>query len=277
MINKILYVTSVTQKLYEISGKYMLQSFVNCQTDGDLLITYEDEQGVDFPNKLRNDVENLSSKTKSKIHLYDLTYDAWLHEWVNNNKDVIPPEYGGTCVAYDNKIKDEWGTNFNRQAARWFRKIVSLNYVINNIYDKHYRKYYDVLVLLDCDVVFKKYLPSSLVLQTLGEYEVFYHLGINRRQRQTGIEAGFMGFRLPSRFLPIVFDCYQTGNYRKYERWDDGYIFRVLLDEHPNIASCDVVRPHIEQCGAHVIPHGPFADYVIHNKGIHNAQGLIVE
>ena len=40
---KTLYVTSFNKRLYEATGQNMIESFVYCKTEGDLLITHEDD------------------------------------------------------------------------------------------------------------------------------------------------------------------------------------------------------------------------------------------
>lgn len=256
--NSILYVTSVNKKLYQATGHKCISSFLRYNTEGDLLVTYEGDIPV---------VQNSNS-----YHVYNLDNDKWLKDWTDRNKDIIPPEYGGECTSWG---QCKWGTNFNRQAARWFRKIASLKHAVDK-----YGSQYDAIILMDCDTFFLRHLKASLIFQVFGDNEVFYHLGMNRRRRGTGVEAGFMGFRKTIHgfpFLQEVFRIYDCDEFKQYERWDDGYVFRMVLAEVDLYTSVDVVKPHIEQVGAHVIIHGPFAKYITHNKGIHQKMGLVTK
>ena len=71
-------------------------------------------------------------------------------------------------------------------------------------------------------------------------------------------------------FLNIVIDKFKTDDFKKYDRWDDGYIFRKAWEEHPEIPSRDVVGPHKLQPYAHVVRYGLFAKYIEHDKGCHS-------
>jgi hypothetical protein len=101
---------------------------------------------------------------------------------------------------------------------------------------------------------------------------LFFHLGTHRKRIGTGIESGFIGFSNDNKgfdFLQIVIDSFTSGDYRKYDRWDDGYVFRKIWEEHPEIPSKDVVGPHALKPFSHVVRYGIFAKYLEHDKGSH--------
>ena len=110
---------------------------------------------------------------------------------------------------------------------------------------------------------------------------IFFHLGKIRRRRGQGMESGFIGFQKKHGgydFLDLVIDKYQSGEYKKYKRWDDSYLFRKVWDEHclysdeNKISYRDVVGPNPET--SHVVEEGLFADYIEHNKGFHIECGI---
>ena len=67
----------------------------------------------------------------------------------------------------------------------------------------------------------------------------------------------------------MVIDTYTSRNYLKYDRWDDGYIFRKLWEEHPEFPSRDVVGPHPALPFSHVVKYCLFTDCIEHDKGSH--------
>jgi len=270
--NNILYLTSFNERLYRATGQYMIDSFIRCRIEGDLLATYEGN-----PSYIVNPQQIDSHNEDQQFFFYNLDQDTFLQDWIEANRDIIPPKYGGDCLAFEDKESGKWTndtdqtwiTGFNFQAARFFRKIASINYAMR------YSSDYELVVLLDCDTLFKKYLPEKVILDTINDKEVLYHLGCNRRLRGTGIEAGFMVFRTSSAFPRLVIECYISGQFRQYNRWDDGFIYRKVLEEHPEIPTIDVVPDHQEKVGGHVIPYSIFGEYVDHFKGSNQRAGII--
>jgi len=66
--------------------------------------------------------------------------------------------------------------------------------------------------------------------------------------------------------LQHVIDSFTSGDFKKYRRWDDGYVFRMIVNEHPEIKTRDIVE-NLEFMN--VVEPGPFGKFVKHNKGIH--------
>jgi len=134
-------------------------------------------------------------------------------------------------------------------------------------------------VWLDCDIVFKSNI-SQLVKNLLQNHEVFYHLGIHKYSQDKGVESGCIGFKKYNekfRLLEVMFDLYKTDKFKQYKRWDDSYMFKMAISKSLNISCLDIVQPYIERSGGHVICHGPFREYITHNKGIHQRSGLIIK
>ena len=241
---KTLYVTSFNKRLYEATGQNMIESFVYCKTEGDLLITHED------------DLDQIIPKHR-KFIFYNLDKDQWLAKWLKENEDIIPVSLGGKFEGeYEGRAK------FNTRASQWFRKIVAINRAL------HYKDKYDAIIYIDSDVVFTKHLPAENIEKIFDNHSVFYHLGEYRRKSKTGIESGVIGFNLKKQgelFLNIVINKFRSGEFRDYLRWDDGYMFRMVVNENPSIPTIDIA-----DCNeSNVVEYGPFADYIFHNKGIH--------
>jgi len=226
---------------HKATGKSMITSFVMWKTEGNLLITHED--------KIHDGI-----KKHRKFLFYDLEKDPFLHDWLEANKDIIPVEHGGT---FTGKFADK----FNKRAACWFRKIASINAALKCGYDR--------IIFVDSDSVFKRQLTEEYVDQVFDGHAMFYHLGKMRIERDMGIESGFIGWDLNNggrEYLQYVMDSFVSGDFRKYRRWDDGYVFRMIVDEHPEIRTKDVVK---DLEFMNVVGPGPFGNLVTHNKGIH--------
>ena len=241
---KILYVTSFNRRLYEATGQRMIESFVYHKTEGDLLITYEDDLSKDIPKH-------------RKFIFYNLEEDQWLTKWLKENEDIIPVSLGGLFEGvYEGRAK------FNQRASQWFRKIVALNKALD------YKDKYDAIIYLDSDTVFTKHLSSEKIDKIFDGSSMFYHLGDYRRRVKTGIESGIIGFNLQElgeELLGTVIYKFRSGAFRKYIRWDDGYVFRMVVEENPNISTRDLVS--CEE--SNVVEYGPFAQYIVHDKGVH--------
>ena len=81
-MNKTLYVTSFNKKLFDVTGKAMIESFLSSKIEGDLLVTHEDDIAQEIPK-----ADNIS--------LLKLEDYEFLNHWLRENKDIIPIEYGG--------------------------------------------------------------------------------------------------------------------------------------------------------------------------------------
>jgi len=269
-MNDILYTTTFNKKLFDATGQQMISSFFNSEIEGDLLIAYED------------DIEN-ELPLNDKTILFSLDRDEFLQNWLEKNKDFIPVEHGGTYPGNCNceeliELSSEshryghldkcLNMGFNRRSSLWFRKIAAMNHALKLSEEKGYSK----VVFIDSDVVFKNKITEEFMNKVFGNNGFFFHLGTHRKRIGTGIESGFIGFSKDNRgfeFLQIVIDSFTSGDYRKYDRWDDGYVFRKVWEEHPEIPSRDVVGPHAMKPFSHVVRYGIFAKYLTHDKGIH--------
>lgn len=248
---KVMYVTSFNDKLYNVTGRKMLHSFLNTKTEGDMLITHEK-----LDPKVIVKADNFTE--------YDLAEDQWLKDWTYNNRDIVAEKYGGEWkIDYGNKGpgNDE---GFRRQAARWFRKIVSLREAVR-IHD------HDAIVFVDSDTIFKRQLRAERIYKFLNGYALFHHTGEFRAKHDKGIESGFIGFNMNEggrEYLQRVFDCFESGDFRRYKRWDDSYVFHHVLTESTFLHN-DLVGHHIVKIGGRVVEHGPFRKDIDHAKGSH--------
>ena len=268
--NNTLYVTTFNKALYEATGKRLIETFnkyicKNGYGDAHLLIAQEDNvYDSDTTHLILHDILNLESYN-------------WLNDWLKKFDHIIPVEYGGSMpnecdcknlpVAkhfYKDHVRRCPNLGFNRRASKWFRKVAALHDAVHN-FD------YERIIFVDCDAYFKQELPESYLDKVFGDNDVIFHLGEHRKRLGTGIESGFIGFQGKGGrdFLQLVFDSYESGDFQKYDRWDDGYIFRKKWEEHPEFKYRDVVGPHKLKPFSHVVRYGLFSKYIEHDKGIH--------
>ena len=242
----ILYVTTFDLRLFKMCAKRMVESFIQ-NTEGFLLTCYEGN--VDIPKH-------------EKIIPQDISNDEFLIGWSEENADIIPVEYGGK----NQDIKFKIGTvgQFNFRASRWFRKIVALNRALSLYND------YDAIVFIDADTVIINRLASEELRKIFGSSEAIYHLGEYRKRQPvvgaSGVESGVVGFtgKDGKELLGRWVDKFKTGKFREYERWDDGYVLRKVVEESEdlNIRDLSGDTPSIS-----VVDKGPFRKFIFHDKG----------
>lgn len=259
-MDNVLFITSFNYKLYQATGKKMIETFFKYNPELKLLACYED---FDYQD---HNYQNLIK--------YDLKESSFLQNWLNDNLDVIPEKFGGKMP--DKKL-DVW----NFRASKWFRKIASLEIGL-----QLYGNQYQSLIWIDCDSSIQNKFPSNMIKQIFlnGNTEdkdmvdIFYHFGQERRKLNTGFESGVIGFRQGNgyKILKKIFECYTSKAYRKIPRWDDGYVFRIIIEALENkklVRTVDLIDDaHILYKGGKkrdAINKGIFANYIKHKKGIH--------
>lgn len=263
----ILYVTSFSEPLYKASGFKMLDSFIK-HNIGDILIGYE---SFDFPSILSNiKQDNITIKHT------DIMEYPFLKKWLDDNKDIIPTVFGGEMIHPDQgvpkngnkKLQSKVYNYWNKKASLWFRKIATLHYAINTFPE------YDIIIWVDCDCIFKKNLPNNVINNLLTNFDIFYHQGDFRNSKDFGFETGFIAFKKTNGFQIIknVSNMYQDKQFIKFNRWDDGYIFKVIIQsalKNNTIKAIDIVDSSKPGKRLEAINKGIFSEYLIHNKGLH--------
>jgi hypothetical protein len=270
---KILYVTSFAEDMYNASGKKLLNSFISTKQTGDLLVCYENFNFI-------SEYDNIIS--------YNIGEYGFLLKWLEKFKDIIP-EYQGGCAT--NISCPEAFTPPNRRAARWFRKVAALHYAVNIIARPDNK--YDTIIWIDSDCFFNKLITNRLYQQSFNKTGVFYHLGFQRNKKEKGVESGFIGFNKEYYgfdFLDSLFKIYMTGRFKKYPRWDDGYIIKMVINIQPKIIvkyknsdiiqkihtndliKQDIYSPYINN----ILSLSIFKDYIIHDKGMHARMNIMI-
>lgn len=263
MNGRTLYVTSFNKPMYKMSGKYLIETFTKLNPKDYLVVCYED---MDF------------NRETHQLLPYDLKNSGFLHSWLKENEKDIPEAYGGLATKENNPAL--YASYFNKASSKWFRKIVSIDHAI-----KIYGSFFEYVVWLDADCYARSPISPKIIDTIFGKNDVIYHLGIKRRNQKLGIESGIFGFRKGRgyQYMDIVSDKYKSGQFKQYTRWDDGWVFREVVDEEAikntkkinkdKIRMLDLVGtiPEKNIKKSEVIPHGPFRNFFVHDKGKHNA------
>ena len=257
-----LYVTSFNKPMYDMSGVHLLKTWIQYNPEQYLLVCYEDM-------KFRN--------TNKEIISYDLSDSEFLKSWLKQYENDIPVEYGGKATPENNPAL--YDNYFNKSASKWFRKIVSIDHAI-----KTYGHLFNHVVWIDADCYIKKSMPKMLSSGVFKTANMIYHLSPKRRRNDQGIESGIIGFRKGVGYdlMEIVTNKFKTGDFKQYSRWDDGWVFREIVDEQTIlnkkrdndklIYMLDLVisMDNNKSIRSEVIPYGPYGNFIIHDKGKHN-------
>jgi len=252
-----IWVTSFTKELYEVSGEKLLESFVRTNTDGIMFVGHEGFKGSDIVLLPRND----------NIFLYDLDEDLYLHDWLQSNKDVIPEEWGGETKPCDckdagrppsnNHVKGCHWSWFNRNCCRWFRKVVTLNAAI-----VQFPKSKD-MIWIDCDCIFKGQVETKNIRSLYERHDGFFLKG-PRLVPECGI-VGYNMQRKGKRVFEKMRGYYDSGQFKAWNRWDDSFVYYQAT----RTFDCRDIVGRVSKNDGHVVQYSLLKHYITHNKGEH--------
>jgi hypothetical protein len=248
--------------MYEATGRELVRSFTDATTLARLLICYED-----MPEQL--------DWRDPRIMTFNLGNSQILQKWLQENSDIIPVHLGGrasTCNCPRDSEEHNAGCSFgwfNRNAARWFRKVVS-------IHRGALQPNHEAIIWLDSDCVIQSQMSAEQPAQWFGDSAAFY---LKSRDR-TVLESGIIGFRTNRSGLTIiasVLQRYLSQQFRSDVRWDDGFQFQLSFERHPEIPARDLAthasgkRPF-----GHVVCNSPIGRYIVHRKGLHASTRIMM-
>ncbi len=249
--------------MFEVTGRRLVQSFLRSGTCGNLLMCHE---GFDGVVPLR----------RSRLRVYNLDRSALLHGWLRDNAAIIPPRFGGRAAAcacpapadpfqrHNRGCPNGW---YNRNAARWFRKVVSLDAALR-------RTAYDAYVWLDSDCEFTARLPMEELRSWFARGAVLYLKSPARGVIESGV-LGICNSEAGRSFVNATIERFRSGAFRQDARWDDGYQFQLALHNHPEIPRVDLATTANEN--ADVVPFSPWGAYLCHRKGMHSVALKLAE
>lgn len=250
---EILFLTTFNEQIYNASGKNLIKSYKQHKPEGRLYCCYED-----MPPLIDSDV-----------YFWALHSSERLKDTLAKHKEFIPKSLGGISDICNCKnplsIHDRdhktgcHHTWWNRNWSRWFRKIVCLEYF------GLYHIVSDYIIWVDSDCQFISKLSAQYIKAIFQNHSVFYMKGSSRFVDETGI----FGIKLDQDgmlFIKKLVECYVSGKFTSYVRWDDGYIFMKLRQKY-NIPAIDIVEKDCKV--TRVAEHSKLKRFIVHNKGLH--------
>lgn len=254
---KLLYVTTFNKKLYNLSGKNLIKTFLEKTKFGKMLVCYED---MEFESD------------SDRILSYNINQSNYFNKWLKDNENNIPELYGGKAKNKDPRFLEDKkkGQHWARfRASKYFRKIVALNYFLEK-----YQNEYDFVILIDSDCILKKNIDENLINNVFKDNSsMIYFWGRYRRKKiNRGPETGFTVYSKINngyKFAKIICDCFGSGDFLRYEYWDDGYVIGRLICENKNkFKFKDLITTGVVTTRVMELP-SPFFDYVHHFKNLH--------
>lgn len=243
MQNNPIFITSFSKKMYEITGKRCVESLLK-YTTYDIVVLLEDQETLDIDSK--------------RIILHSIYEYGYFNNVKTKNLDIIPKHYGGIS-----KIKAKSRDNYyNYNAINWWKKISAM-YIAN----KNYKN--NMLLWIDCDCYLKKEIDLHFIKELFNGYDMFYFKG-----KRDGVESGLLGFS-PDHPIMIRFFSYLQNEFefRKYTRYDDGYLLSKAIEELNSINAYDLnTNPYIERH-----PLKKYKEFLKHEKGTHRDVGIHVD
>lgn len=249
----ILYITSFNSKLYNLTGKRLIETFNKFETEGELFCYTEDFS------------EDISSEN---IFTESMTNDSFYKKWFESNLDLIPKEQGGYATQ---KNKPLAFRPENIRTSQWTKKIATMNYALKNLTGN-----YEYFMWVDCDCFFTNKFKEEDLVKILNDKSFCYHLGKDRIKKGMGVETGLLGFKndkVSRKIISKWIKKYSGPEFRKYDKWNDAHMFYYILEENPKLAirGKDLVYNY-ENTGrarSHVIIRGELGNFFDHEKGFH--------
>lgn len=260
------YFTSFGYDMYLGTGKAMLDSFATVRGQTNMTVYYEcpgrvDALGLDLCQRY------------PFVSAVDLGQSQYLREWLNTNKGIIPDYLGGLAKECSCPRRDERHSKhltvdchwqwMNRNASRWFRKVVAWR----DQMDRQKRVKNRFALWLDSDTLWQR-LPTDDELDQISQG----HAVCYARAHREAIESGILLFDFEhgaNTIIQAVVDRY-AGDFRRLHRWDDGYVLTTVVEDHPSLCR-DLVPPWPEGVKKHndVMPLTVWSTYLQHLKGSH--------
>ena len=250
-------ITTFNEEMYHATGKGMLES-VSQMLPTAKQIVYDELKTI-----------KLDAQTVKVCELD--TFKQVFKE----NKDVITEQFGG----YADKTVGNNATNrsWNIRWFGWFRKVVMNHHAICET------GYDDYVIFADSDIRFIKPFDESFLKEVTQGKAVSYFKG-----SRPAIDSGFVvvnGKDPNSKlFYEKFMNMFLTKEYKKLQRWDDGYVMTKIVKKTPDEWTHDFAKGKQQLIyknttgyitGGQVIPTTVWKDYIEHDKGIHWKQDIV--
>ena len=252
--NEIVIVTSFNEAIFQHSGNAMLLSVMKHLDLNKIrfIIFYEGSFSIQIHSDF---IENFEFVNASRY--------KFLMNWLQENIDVIPKCYGGL---HSNRMP-----YFQKNSSKFFRKVAALKYA--------YDKYSDAkkIIWMDADMVILKDIDHNFFSTVFNDRYACYYLygkyrrGLNKHlhvELQKGVESCLLVFNKPFSILSEWIDAYKDKQFRRYRRWDDGWVLAEIL-EHSIHSSYDFGGPADNPLRATKL-----CGWFRHHKGRHQEKGI---
>lgn len=200
----IYFVTTFNQKIYDISGKYLLKTFDFYVNDPNLKLIIVNEN-TDL------------SKISNKHIIYDIFENNFFNDWLKKYKKFIPEKYGGT-----NKEELSY---WNNRFSLWARKVFALQLVKNKIHNP------ELIIFLDSDILIKKTINYKYLIKKFpNNIDLYYTYGKKRKASTfVSVESSFLVFTPPFVLVDEWINIFNI--FYNYPRWDDGYLLEMVINK----------------------------------------------
>lgn len=244
-MSKFSIVTSVNQSIVDSKHQHVIDSTLKHFENHDFYICNE--------NSFLN--ENVDIKGAINIDLFKAIPDLqkFLQESEFKNCHKIGKK--DTKEYLNNPNQYLLGNHYwNRNSIFWFRKMCS-------VFVASQKCKSDLLIWLDSDILVKKPLDQKFI-DFISNHDVCSIL----RKNFSGwmfTDTGIVCYNLKSSgkdFINAFYQIFRTGEAFKQYRWDDCYIFDLLVELNKDKLSC---------CGLNTIFGAPlnYEEYFFHDKG----------
>ncbi len=273
MKEKCLYVTCFDEKIFNITGKECISSFLNARVEGDLLLAYEG--GAVVREQATTFLQTCDTQTECRVIFHDLDANELLNNVLEQNADVIPEDYGGTNSGMNRGSVPESGLTsmgakkyFLYRASKWWRVFAALDAAAK-------QPVYDYVVQIDADVVFVKPISLQKIQTEMSDNAIIFHEGEFRRNKVEeglvgiGVETSFTAYSKKHGGYDIIFklmDKLTTKQFRNHERWDDSFLLSHIIHNEVDFKCRDLITDQNQDTD--VVERGPFRDYILHFKGM---------
>lgn len=268
-----LFVTSFNESIYRASARHMLSLWSKHAAADDQLLCFCEGDWQSYANEAEADTD-----LPSNVRMQTLESDPWFREWIAANAHNIPVRYGGKGADHP--------STWNTKASLWFRKAASWVRAYEMAAPDQ------IVVWLDTDVLILKALGPGYFDKALGEHDIGYACSASRKRR-TGVETGVFALRKNARTDAFVNEYKATfdrsaAEWGLLERWDDGFVFKHVLQRSTVPPRSFFDRHHTLEGGAACVDWAlrdsgdplsvsPLKSHFVHQKGLHrgvDADGL---
>lgn len=232
--------TTFDQTLFDYSGTRLLESFLDNQTDGKLMICHEN---MSTPEALDG----------FRLIPLDITRNGILIEW--------DQKYRKKC--------EQQTIFWNKRAWQWYRKNLSLRLALETQFGPDI----DWIIWVDSDCEILADISIEFLQETMEGAAVSYFKGT-----RSYTETGVMMFNLRSKlgsardFIDHMGQCYDSGEFMKLVRWDDCWVFDHIRKSFPAKMFLDKGGKHDRKL--RILDFVPFGKFIHHHKGIHSRSGV---